>query len=140
MARKLFELLDLNWHPPSITDDPVIWAPRDQNKQADALCNAAMDARHNWRRTWPLPSWYEAGSHGIFAFSDGGYRGHNQAAIGWIMFYVGRPEGEMWMEPLAAEAQFVTAGIHDSFTAEALALDACMNHIHKYMSRRERAV
>ena len=140
MARRLFELFDLAWRPPSITDDPVIWAPRDQNQQAHALCNAAMDQGRDWRRAWPTPSWYEENRHGILAFSDGGYRGRNQAAIGWIMYYVGITGGRIQMEPLAAEAQFVSAGIHDSFTAEVLALDSCIEHIYKYILRRARSV
>ena len=139
MAERMFNLYDLGLHPPSNLEDPVLWVRRHLNRQADALCNAAMDARRDWRRTWPAPSCLESGKYGILAFSDGGYRGPNQAAIGWTIYLVDTSGSTILIEPLAAEAKFVSEGIHDSFLAEGLALDACIEHIHKYIRRRKGA-
>ena len=97
-----------------------------------------MDTRRSWRRAWPAPSWYEPGKHAILAFSDGGFRGPNQAAIGWIIYYVGTSDGKVLIEPLAAETQFVHEGMNESFLAEVLALDACIEHIYRYIHRRAR--
>ena len=100
---------------------------------ADALCNAARDARHDWRRIWPASSWLDPDRHGILAFSDGSYRGPGLAAIGRIIYFIGVSDCALQVEPMAAETKFVYEGINDAFLAKVLALDACINHIHIYV-------
>ena len=61
------------------------------------------------------------------ALGDGGYRGPLNAAIGWIIHYVGVMDGSIMIGPMAAEAKYVYAGIKNYFLAEVLASDNVLN-------------
>ena len=77
--------------------------------------------------------------HGVLAFSDGGYRSPDSAAIGWMIFYVGVVNNEITLEPMAAEAIYLTSGIRDSFESELIALDTCLDYVNRYVKRRSGA-
>ena len=92
-----------------------------------------MDGERNWRKAWKPPPWCKTCGHGLLAFSDGGYRGPGRATIDRIIFYVGHLNGDILIEPMAAETCFIHVGINDSFLAEVIALDTCIDHIDRYI-------
>ena len=94
-----------------------------------------MDEERTWRKAWDPPPWSRTNDHGILAFSDGGYRSPNCASIGWMIYYVGVVNGKVTLKPMAAEAIYFAESVHDSFQAELIALDICLDHVYRYANR-----
>ena len=109
------------WGPREPHHDPVKWRRRVHNKEADYLCNAAMNMkediyyRHDSLSSGEYPK-------NLMAWSDGGIRvAEGCSAAAWII-KAWRPD-DGWII-LAAQAHFYSEVLPSSLDAECRALES----------------
>ena len=108
---------------PMLCDDPVQWRPRRYNKQADWLCNVALNTPSSCEYVDPDVETYVNLHPNWQVHTDGGCRYEGFSAISWVVHAV-VSVGQDWHRfTIAFGYQHITGNLA-SFVAEAMALEA----------------
>ena len=135
MSHDLQAILVSGWLPARSWDDPVMWKQRGQNTISYFLANYTMDNQRSWLETfeWPYDD-HALDNCNVIAHSDGGTRRDRCSASAWIVESCVLREGKWIREPLAMGGTHYDNPI-SSFSAEALALQACILFVRRLLDK-----
>ena len=84
------KLYDLEWQPPHILGDPVIWMRRVHNKVADGLADFAMDKQVSWEKRYVITK--PPHKSNLCIYSNGGRRSSTCASSAFVVGLVMKME------------------------------------------------
>ena len=115
------------WNTRDTSYDLVRWRPREMNCTADYFANKCMNKKEaeKWTRN---PTRISKGDS-IHVFSDGGRRDQHLGSAAYVIYRIQPEKNQM-----IAHGAILLEDVHDSFEAEALALNAATEHLREILS------
>ena len=122
VSRRVAQLLELDYQPPQVWEDPFQWRPREFNTQADALCNFVQDTDSDFTHVAPDLREIQSMQPMYLVYTDGGCRDNGTSAFAWVI-YGCVWDGSAWVKLVLAKCGRKLSHDAHSFATETLAID-----------------
>jgi len=131
ITRNIFSMLSMDWSPPRVVGDPVVWQRREFNQMADYIVNHTMDEKRSWHQIFePQVQNFSIAEANLIIHSDGGTRAAQCSAAAWVVEACVIRDGHAYTFPLAMAGTYMENPI-SSFSSEAIALEESSEFVVK---------